>query len=96
MVSPKAGYPLHTAIPVTNRDIFMSNVRPTHAPFSYQVETSPVPDGGRAWSVFHRNADGRRVILASGTLLGETGQLWDHDSLVSFVQAAEGRRSSVN
>lgn len=64
--------------------------------FSYQVETAPVAQGGRAWSVFHQHADGRRVILASGTMLAETGEQWDHDALVSFVQAAQGRRSSAN
>jgi len=74
----------------------MNKLTDTPSRFRYQVETAPVARGGRAWSVFHQRPDGRRVVLASGTMLGEAGEQWDHEALVAFVQMAQDRRSMAN
>ena len=74
----------------------MNSASHTGARFRYQVETKPLADGARAWSVFHEQRDGRRTVLATGTLLPNSGAAFDHDALVSFIRIAEDRRSVVD
>ena len=74
----------------------MNSFSHTNARFRYQVETTPLADGARAWSVFHEQRDGRRTVLATGTLVPNTGDSFDHDDLVSFIRIAEDRRSVVS
>jgi len=74
----------------------MSHANRSVSRFRYQVESKALAQGGRAWSIFEELPDGARIVLASGAMLGEAGESWDHDTLMSFLEKAESRRHSIN